>query len=357
MEKAAVRRDLRDMSLPELRGFMEELGEPGFRALQIFGWISRGATGFRDMLNLPEALRRRLAETAFIGVPDVLAEQRSLTDGTAKFLLGLRDGSAVECVFMKYKFGNSVCISSQAGCRMGCRFCASTRLGLARGLSAGEMYSELLTAEKETGGRISRIVVMGTGEPFDNYEELSGFIQIVNAPEGLNIGMRSITVSTCGIVPAIDRFAGDFPQVNLAISLHAADDRLRSSIMPVNERWPISELIAAARRYTERTGRRVTFEYALINGQNSSDADAERLVALLSGLLCHVNLIPLNKVKGSGFDTVSKRRARVFRDILERHHIPATVRRELGADIDAACGQLRLRRRKENREVSVNRRP
>ncbi|MDO4395994.1 MAG: 23S rRNA (adenine(2503)-C(2))-methyltransferase RlmN, partial [Clostridia bacterium] len=226
--------------------------------------------------------------------------------------------------------------------RMGCRFCASTRNGLERNLTPGEILSQLMAAEADTGERIGHIVVMGTGEPFDNYENLKKFIEIVNDSNGLNIGMRNITVSTCGLVPNIERFGKDFPQANLAISLHGTTDEIRGSMMPVNGKYPLEVLIPACRAYTESTGRRITFEYTMVSGVNDSDADAARLSKLLKGMLCHVNVIPLNKVAESGFDTVSRKRAGEFAELLEKSCIVATVRRELGADIDAACGQLRL---------------
>ena len=325
---------------------MEELivsmGEPKFRAKQVFGWIYKGKTDFREMTNLPEVFRQKMKETAYIGAVEPLKIQKSKTDGTRKYLFRLEDGNLIESVFMKYKYGNSICVSSQAGCRMGCCFCASTRNGLDRNLTPGEILSQLMAAEADTGERIGHIVVMGTGEPFDNYDNLSRFIRIVNDPNGLNIGMRNITVSTCGLVPVIRRFGRDFPQVNLAISLHGTTDEIRGSMMPVNGKYPLEVLIPACRDYTETTGRRITFEYTMVNGVNDSDEDAHRLSKLLQGMLCHVNLIPLNRVAESGFDTVSRKRAEEFRHLLEREGVVATVRRELGADIDAACGQLRL---------------
>jgi len=322
------------------------MGQPKFRAKQIFQWIYKGAASFDDMKNLPLALRERLAETCCIGRLKILEVQKSGTDGTRKYLFQLEDGSTIESVFMKYKYGNSICVSSQAGCRMGCRFCASTRNGLERNLTPGEILSQIMEAEADTGEKIGHIVVMGTGEPFDNYENLSGFLKIVNHKDGMNIGMRNITVSTCGLVPVIKRFAEDFPQVNLAISLHGTTDEIRSSMMPVNKRYPLAVLLDACRAYTKKTSRRITFEYTLVNGVNDRDEDAQRLCRLLRGMICHVNLIPLNKVRESGFDTVSRARASEFQQILEAQGIAATVRRELGADIDAACGQLRLDRKK-----------
>lgn len=334
--------NLRDLDLKELEELIVSLGQPKFRAKQVFQWIYKGVRSFDEMGNVPKALREALREVSYIGGLKPLTIQKSKTDGTRKYLYELPDGNCIESVFMKYKYGNSICVSSQAGCRMGCRFCASTRNGLERNLTAGEIISQLMEAEADTGEKIGHIVIMGTGEPFDNYENVSKFLQLVNDKNGLNIGMRNITVSTCGLVPVIERFGEDFPQVNLAISLHGTTDEIRGSMMPVNKKYPLDVLIGACRAYTEKTGRRITFEYTLVNGVNDTDADADRLCRLLKGMLCHVNLIPLNKVAESGFDTVSRTRAEEFRAILDGRGIPATVRRELGADIDAACGQLRL---------------
>ncbi len=334
--------NLRDLELKELETLIKSMGQPAFRAKQVFSWIYKGVTDFDQMTNVPKALRDKLAEQTYIGRLKILKVQKSKADGTRKYLYQLEDGNTIESVFMKYKYGNSICVSSQAGCRMGCRFCASTRNGLDRNLTPGEILSQLMEAEADTGEKIGHIVIMGTGEPFDNYDNVSAFLRIVNDKNGLNIGMRNITVSTCGLVPVIEKFGEDFPQVNLAISLHGTTDEIRGSMMPVNKRYPLDVLISACRDYTQKTGRRITFEYTLVNGVNDSDADAERLCTLLKGMLCHVNLIPLNKVEESGFDTVSRKRAGEVAKILENKGIPATVRRELGADIDAACGQLRL---------------
>lgn len=332
-----------DLELRELENLIKNAGQPGFRASQLYGWIAKGVTEPEDMRNVPksfwetEGLKELRAE-----LPDVVTKQKS-KDGTVKCLLRMNDGCSVEAVFMKYKYGNSICISSQAGCRMGCVFCASGMNGLERDLTAGEMYGEILAVERETGEKISHIVVMGTGEPFDNYENLSKFIRIINEPKGRNLGMRNITVSTCGLVPVIERFGEDFPQVNLAISLHAADSGERSAIMPVNRAYPLDMLIEACRRYTEKTGRRITFEYTLIKGVNDDREHLEKLTELLRGMLCHVNLIPLNEVKEKSFRSGTRERAQEFREELESRGIPATVRRELGSDIDAACGQLRTK--------------
>lgn len=345
--------NLTDLEYMDLENFVtENLGEPKFRAKQIFGWIYGGMTkdgslrlgaeSFDDMNNLPKSLRDKLNENATLVQPIVLKEQVSKLDGTRKFLFGLADGNAIESVFMKYKFGNSICVSSQAGCRMGCKFCASTIGGLRRNLSPGEIAGQILAAQRQTGERISHVVVMGTGEPFDNYENISKFIRIVNDPGGLNIGMRNITVSTCGLVPRIGQFAEDFPQVNLAISLHAASNDMRDAIMPVNKAYPMEELLEACRTYTEKTARRITFEYTLVKGVNDSTEHAKILASRLRGMLCHVNLIPLNKVAETGYDTTDRTAVLKFQKTLNDNGIPATIRRELGDDIDAACGQLRL---------------
>ena len=345
--------NIADLEYKELEDFVTEtLGEPKFRAKQIYAWIyggkakdggqRQGAESFEDMNNLPKGLRGKLLASASLSQPQVLREQISRADGTRKFLFGLADGNAVESVFMKYKFGNSICVSSQAGCRMGCRFCASTIGGLRRNLTPGEISGQILAAQRQTGERISHVVVMGTGEPFDNYDNLAAFIRIINDRNGLDIGMRNITVSTCGLVPKISQFAEDFPQVNLAISLHAANDEMRSEIMPVNKKYPMETLLAACREYTEKTSRRITFEYTLVKGVNDSPEHARALASRLHGLLCHVNLIPLNKVEETGYDTTERGAVLGFQKILNEKGIPSTIRRELGDDIDAACGQLRL---------------
>ncbi len=345
--------DLTNLEYQELERFVTEtLQEPKFRAKQIFGWIyggmakdgsfRSGAQSFAEMNNLPKTLREKLAAQAAIPSLEVLRMQVSKIDGTRKFLFRLADGNAIESVFMQYKFGNSICVSSQAGCRMGCRFCASTIGGLKRNLTPGEIAGQILAAQRETGQRISHVVVMGTGEPFDNYENLAKFIRIINDPNGLHIGMRNITVSTCGLVPMIARFAEDFPQVNLAISLHAVSNEMRDAIMPVNKAYPMKVLLEACRTYTETTARRITFEYTLVKGVNDSPDYARKLAARLHGMLCHVNLIPLNKVAETGYDTTERGAVLRFQQVLTECGIPATIRRELGDDIDAACGQLRL---------------
>jgi len=337
-------KNLLEMTVQELADFMGEAGEAPFRGRQIFKWIQSGAETFDEMSNLPLKLRGKLAEQAYIGLPEVLEVQRDESDGTKKLLFGLKDENCVEGVFMKYRYGSSICVSSQVGCKMGCTFCASALGGFVRNLTAGEMLGQILAAEKICGEKVNHVVVMGMGEPFDNYDSLSRFLRLLHEPLGKGMSYRNITVSTSGIIPAIERFGDDFPQVNLAVSLHRADSRGRSRIMPVNEAYPLETLLKAVRNHTEKTGRRVTFEYALIRGENDSDKDVKLLKEKLRGMLCHVNLIPLNRVDESGFQGSSRRRAEEIAAELVKSGIPATVRRELGAGIDGACGQLRRRR-------------
>lgn len=341
--------NLRDLTIKELKGFCEEIGEKPFRAKQIFSWIYKGAESFDEMTDLSKALREKLKEHAYIGKLDIIRVQHSKTDGTRKYLLGLEDGNMIESVFMKYKYGNSICVSSQAGCRMGCKFCASGLDGLKRDLTPGEIAGQILTIEKDTGEKINHIVVMGTGEPFDNYANLKKFLINVNDKEGLNLSMRNITVSTCGLIPRIQDFSKEMKQVNLAISLHSADSETRESMMPVNRSYPVDDLLAACREYTEETGRRITFEYALVKGKTDTKEQMDLLASKLKGMLCHVNLIPLNEVKETGLAGSNRKRAVEIAAYLETRGIPATVRRELGADIDAACGQLRLGEQEKNK--------
>lgn len=341
--------NLKDMTAAELGEFLEQMGEKRFRGKQLFHRMYSGAASFEEITDLPGALRDRLSEMQCAGeialnTMKIIRVQCSAADGTRKYLFELNDGNKIESVFMKYSYGNSICVSSQAGCRMGCRFCASTLGGLDRNLTAGEIADQILSVQRDTGERINHVVVMGTGEPFDNYENLSSFIRLINNKDGLNIGMRNITVSTCGLVPKIERFAEDFPQVNLAVSLHAPSDVIRSGMMPINNRYNMKELLTACKAYTEKTNRRITFEYALVSGVNDSMDKADELADVLRGMLCHVNLIPLNKVRESGFSGTARSEAKSFMARLEKHGIPVTIRRELGSDIDAACGQLRLGR-------------
>ena len=329
-------------SLPELEALVLSMGEKKFRAKQIFGWLARGAASYDEMSNVPAGLRRNLAENGYyIGQPEVVTMQESKSDGTRKCLYEFSDGARVESVFMKYSYGNSICISTQVGCLMGCTFCASTMDGKQRDLTAGEMLGEVLKMKRATGEEINHIVLMGMGEPLDNYEEVSKFLKLINSPEGVNLSLRNITLSTCGIIPGIYRFAEDFPQVNLAVSLHAPNDEIRRRTMPVARKYGYDDLMKACRDYTEKTHRRITFEYALIRGVNDSPENAEELADHLKGWLTHVNLIPLNEVKGRDYRTAEGSSVLAFRKVLEKRGIAATVRRTLGSDIDAACGQLR----------------
>ncbi|MBQ4596557.1 MAG: 23S rRNA (adenine(2503)-C(2))-methyltransferase RlmN [Firmicutes bacterium] len=269
------KKNLLGMTTEELKNFVQGLGEKPFRGKQLFKWVNRGVTDFEEMTDFSKALRAKLSTAAYVGSLEILNVQKDTKDGTRKFLFGLEDGNTIESVFMQYKYGNSLCVSSQVGCKMGCRFCATALDGFTRDLTAGEMLEQIYAAERETGKEINHIVVMGMGEPFDNYENLSKFLRLLHDPEGKNMSYRNMTVSTSGIIPAIEKFAIDFPQVNLAISLHRLDDAGRSAIMPVNDAYPVDDLLAAAGRYTEKTGRRITFEYTLIKGENDNNSDVE----------------------------------------------------------------------------------
>lgn len=320
------------------------IGEKPFRGKQIFVWLNRGVTDFDEMTDLPKGLREKLAGGARIGGCKAIKVQEDLKDGTRKILFeAADDGATFEGVFMKYSYGNSLCVSSQVGCRMGCRFCASALGGFVRNLEAGEMLAQVLEAERVTGEKVGHIVIMGMGEPFDNYENVAKFLRLLHDENGRNMSWRNMTVSTSGIIPMIERFGEDFPQVNLAISLHRLTNEGRSSIMPVNRKYPVDDLLEAAREYAGRTHRRVTFEYALIRGENDSEADVQLIIKKLGGMLCHVNLIPLNEVEETGFKSSGRTRAREIAAQLEAAGIPATVRRQLGSQIDGACGQLRLK--------------
>lgn len=332
--------NLKDLTIEELQTFFSQLGEKPFRAKQVYQWIYRGAQSFDEMTDLSKALREKLKELAVLTSLHIVRVQTSQKDGTKKYLFALEDGNTIESVFMQYDYGNSICISSQAGCKMGCRFCASAAGGLCRNLTPGEMIEQLLTIERDTGERVNHIVVMGTGEPFDNYENLKQAIKSIH--KGHNTSLRNITVSTCGLIPGIETFAKDFPQVNLAVSLHSVDDAVRNNMMPVNRKYAVEELLQTCRAYTDQTGRRITFEYALIREVNDTKEQIDLLARRLKGMLCHVNLIPLNKVAESGLKGSNRKQALDIAQYLTDKGIPTTVRRELGADIDAACGQLRL---------------
>lgn len=335
------RSNILDLRPAELETLVTELGDKKFRAKQIFGWLSKGVTSFDEMTNVPKSLRDSLADVGWhIGLPETARKQES-RDGTVKCLFRFNDGAEIESVFMKYSYGNSICISSQVGCRMGCGFCASTMDGLERGLTGGEMLGEVLAMRNLTGEDIGHVVIMGMGEPFDNYDEVIRFIRLINDRDGYDLGLRNITVSTCGIIPGIHKFAEDVPQVNLAVSLHAPNQALREKTMPVARMYGYDELMKACRDYTETTGRRITFEYAVIDGVNDSPECAAELAGRLTGWLTHVNLIPLNEVRGRDFKKAQDANIRRFKEILEGSGVAVTVRRTLGSDIDAACGQLR----------------
>lgn len=336
--------ELKNFTEAELRDFALSIGEKAFRGTQIFRWISKGAKSFDDMSDIPQNLRNKLAESVSIGNIIPVNRQISREDGTEKILFELGDKNYIETVFMKYKYGNSLCISSQAGCRMGCEFCASGRLGLVRNLEAWEMFDQIIKVEEITGEKINHIVVMGTGEPFDNYENLSVFLELIHQQNGFNLSMRNITVSTCGLVPGILRFAKDFPQVNLAVSLHSSTDEARKKIMPIAKKYSLEELISACNEYIKMTNRRITFEYAVVKGINDSDQDIRSLITLLRGMNAHVNLIPLNDTKETFLSSSGRKRAKEIAEMLVSSGIQSTVRRSLGQDIDAACGQLRLKK-------------
>ncbi|MBC7961005.1 MAG: 23S rRNA (adenine(2503)-C(2))-methyltransferase RlmN [Vallitaleaceae bacterium] len=334
--------DIKSMDLEELSLYLVSIEEQKFRGKQLYSWIhEKGAVTFDEMTNLSKTLIEKLKENCKLTVLDTLDCKVSKEDNTKKFLFELADDQVIESVFMQYKHGNSVCISSQAGCKMGCKFCASTTSGLVRNLTPAEMLDQIYGIERETGEKIGNIVIMGTGEPFDNYENLLKFIKIINSPEGRNIGQRSITVSTCGIVPRIYDFANECSQVNLAISLHAPNDAIREQIMPIARKYTFEELMESVKYYLNKTNRRITFEYGLINGLNDSKDDAYALSRALHGMLCHVNLIPINSIDGKKFEKSSPESTKLFIKILESKKITTTLRRTLGDDVDAACGQLR----------------
>ena len=333
--------NLLDYTLEELKVWMKENGESAFRGKQILSWIYKGVTDFEGMKNIPKSLQQKLKENFTITIPEIIEVYKSNLDGTEKFLLGFPDGNLIESVLMRYKHGNSICISTQVGCRMGCKFCASTIEGRVRNLSAGEILSEVLVVQNYIGERISNIVLMGSGEPLDNYDNVVKFLEVVSADYGLNIGQRHITLSTCGIVPKIYELADKEFSTTLAISLHAFSDEKRKEIMPIANKYTIEELLKACRYYIDKTNRRVTFEYALIKDKNDSKEDAKALGKLLKGLLCHVNLIPVNEVKENTFKRSSKKTIEDFSEILKSFGIEVTTRREMGSDINAACGQLR----------------
>ncbi len=337
--------DIKSMTIEEIGQMLREMGEPAFRGKQVFTWLHRGVRSFEEMTNLPKPLRQKLAEGCYISYPTVARKQESRLDGTVKYLWELRDGNCIESVLMQYHHGNTVCISSQVGCRMGCAFCASTIAGKVRDLTAGEMLDQVLFVGLDSGREISNIVLMGIGEPLDNFANVTRFLELINHPEGLNIGMRHISLSTCGVVPGIDKLAALDLQLTLSVSLHAPDTETRSRIMPVNRAYDVEQLFAACHRYFDRTGRRISFEYAMIDGVNDNDWQADLIAKRIRGMPGHVNLIPLNDVVESPYKP--SRRIAAFQKRLESHGITATVRRSLGGDIDASCGQLRRKAMEE----------
>ena len=340
--------DILSLFPDEIASLMAELGEPKYRAKQIFTWLHRGKAP-AEMTDIPKKLREKLESTCVFKLPEIEQKLISKIDGTIKYLWRLYDGNTVESVFMRYKHGNTVCISSQVGCRMGCAFCASTIGGKVRDLSASEMLGQIIATELDTGEKVSGVVMMGIGEPLDNYDNSLRFLRLVNEKDGLCIGHRHISLSTCGIVPKIYELADEDMQITLSISLHAYDNDTRSSLMPVNKKWDVYALLEACHSYFEKTGRRISFEYTLISSKNDSAENAHELAALLNSTLrrdgspmpIHVNLIPVNPVSGKGFTSSDKNAVNAFAAVLERHGINATVRRKLGADINASCGQLR----------------
>ena len=338
--------DLKSMQQEEIISALREMGEPAFRGKQLFSWLHKGAVSFDEMLNLSKPLREKLSQQFYITAPVVARKQVSRLDGTTKYLWRLRDGNCIETVLMSYHHGNTVCISSQVGCRMGCKFCASTLAGKVRDLTPSEMLDQVLFTQLDSGKEISNIVLMGIGEPLDNMDNVLRFLELVNHPDGMNIGMRHISLSTCGVVPGIRALAEKNLQLTLSVSLHAPDSETRSTIMPVNRAYDVEELFAACHDYFKKTGRRISFEYAMINGVNDSDWQADLLARKIKGMPGHVNLIPLNDVVES--ELKPSRRTAAFQKRLESHGITATVRRSLGGDIDASCGQLRRKEMEQN---------
>ena len=341
--------NIKSMTLPEVTAALKEMGQPAFRGKQVYSWLHKGVKSYEEMTNLSKPLREVLAEKYPIQVPKVVRKQESKKDGTIKYLWQLSDGNCVETVLMRYHYGNTVCISTEVGCRMGCAFCASTIGGLVRQLEPYEMLDEVLFTQVDSGLPISHIVLMGIGEPLDNFDNVMRFLELVNSEEGVNISMRHISLSTCGLVPKIDELAKRKLQLSLAISLHGPNNEIRNKIMPVNKAYDIDTLLDACRRYYDATSRRIHFEYAMIDGVNDREEHARELLRRLKGLPAHINMIPLNHVEESPLKPSSKAAVAKFQKILEDGGVTATVRRTLGSDIDASCGQLR---RKYNKEKS-----
>ena len=346
-----MKTDIKSLTLEELKQELIQMGEAPFRGGQIYEWLHvRLARSFDEMTNLSKALREKLKERFALTALEAVRVQESKMDGTKKYLFRLSDDNVVESVWMRYHHGNSVCISSQVGCRMGCRFCASTLDGLERGLTPSEMLDQIYTISLLTGERVSNVVVMGTGEPLDNYDNLIRFLRLLTGEKGLHISQSSVTVSTCGIAPNIRRLAEEGLQITLALSLHATTDEKRKKLMPIANKYPLAEVLSACAYYFEKTGRRITFEYSLVGGVNDTDEDAEELIGIASHLNCHVNLIPVNPIRERAFVTPRRERALAFQSRLERGGVGATIRREMGRDIDGACGQLRRRHMEKKME-------
>ena len=339
--------NLKSMTQSEIGAVFQELGLPAFRAKQVYSWLHKGVRSYDEMTNLPKSLRDVLSEKYPIHPPKVVRKQESAKDGTIKYLWQLQDGNCVETVLMRYRYGSTVCISTEVGCGMGCAFCASTIGGLVRRLEPYEMLDEVLFTQVDSGQTVSHVVLMGIGEPLDNFDNVMRFLELVNSPDGLNISMRHISLSTCGLVPKIDALAQRKLQLSLAISLHGPNDEIRGRLMPVNRAYPMDQLLAACRRYYAATSRRIHFEYAMIDGVNDSEDNAKELLQRLKGLPAHVNMIPLNHVEESPLKPSSRTAVAKFQKILEAGGVTATVRRTLGGDIDASCGQLRRKYTKE----------
>ena len=342
--------NLKSMTQSEIGAVFQELGLPAFRAKQVYSWLHKGVRSYDEMTNLPKSLRDVLSEKYPIHPPTVVRKQESAKDGTIKYLWQLHDGNCVETVLMRYRYGSTVCISTEVGCGMGCAFCASTIGGLVRRLEPYEMLDEVLFTQVDSGQTVSHVVLMGIGEPLDNFDNVMRFLELVNSPEGMNISMRHISLSTCGLVPKIDALAQRKLQLSLAISLHGPNDEIRGRLMPVNRAYPMDQLLAACRRYYAATSRRIHFEYAMIDGVNDSEDNAKELLQRLKGLPAHVNMIPLNHVEESPLKPSSRAAVAKFQKILEAGGVTATVRRTLGGDIDASCGQLRRKYTKGNSE-------
>ena len=347
-----LKTDIKSYTIEELQNTLEDLGEKSFRGGQIYEWLhNKLARSFEEMSNLSRPLRHVLEERFCLVTLEQVRMQESKLDGTRKYLFRLPDDNVIESVWMRYRHGNSICVSSQVGCRMGCRFCASTLDGLERNLLPSEMLEQVYTATRLTGERISNVVVMGTGEPLDNYDNLLRFLRLLTDERGLHISQRSITVSTCGIVPNIRRLADEKLQITLALSLHGVTDEKRTALMPIARQYPLDEVLSACEYYQKQTGRRVTLEYSLAEGVNDTEEDAAGLIRIAGSLHCHVNLIRVNPVIGRGFVPPKRDRAGAFQNKLEKNGINVTIRREMGRDIDGACGQLRRRHMKEEREA------